>query len=69
MIRLPTAAIRQYARDAGINDGFLTQHQDMLEAFALRVAAGQLKKDKQKIRSWYFDTSVTKPQLFELLDQ
>ena len=69
MIRIPTAAIKQYARDAGINEGFLVQHQDLLEAFALRVAAGQLKKDRQKVRAWYFDNAVTKPQLFELLDE
>lgn len=68
MIQIPTAAIRQYARDAGISEGFLEQHQDLLEAFALRIASGQRKKDQQKVRAWYFDSNPTKCQLFEILE-
>lgn len=68
-MQLPTAAIRQYARDAGLSDAFLAQHQDLLEAFALRVASGQRKKDQQRIRAWYFDSNPTKCQLFEILEE
>jgi len=68
MIQIPTAAIRQYARDAGISDTFLVQHQDLLEAFALRIASGQRKKDQQRLRAWYFDTNPSKCQLFEILE-
>ena len=68
-MQLPTAAIRQSARDAGLSDAFLVQHQDLLEAFALRVASGQRKKDQQRIRAWYFDSNPTKCQLFEILEE
>jgi hypothetical protein len=68
-MQLPTAAIRQYARDAGLSDAFLVQHQDLMEAFALRVASGQRKKDQQRVRAWYFDSNPTKCQLFEILEE
>ena len=68
-MQLPTAAIRQYARDAGLSDAFLVQHQDLLEAFALRVASGQRKKDQQRIRAWYFDKSLNRPALFDVLEE
>lgn len=68
MVSLPVAAIKQYARDSGISEGFLVQHQELLEAFALRVAQAQNKKDQKAVRAWYFDKSLNKPQLFEVLD-
>lgn len=67
-VSLPVAAIRQYARDVGMNEGFMQQHQDMIESFALRVATAQKKKDQQAVRAWYFNKAMNKPQLFELLE-
>lgn len=69
MISFPTAAIRQFARDSGLSDGFLAQYQSELESFALRVASAQLRKDQQKIRHWYFDNRVNKQQIFEVLGE
>ena len=69
MISIPTAAIRQYARDVGMHEGFMQQHQELIEAFALRVAYAQKRKDQHAVRAWYFDKAVNKPQLFELLDE
>jgi hypothetical protein len=51
-----------------MNEGFMQQHQDMIESFALRVASAQKKKDQQAVRAWYFNKAMNKPQLFELLE-
>ena len=66
-MQIPTAAIRQYARDVGMSEGFMIQHQELIEAFTLRVAIAQRKKDLQKLRAWYFDTNPTKTPIFEVL--
>lgn len=67
MIKLPVAALRRCASDAGISEGFLDRYNTELETFALRIAAWQQKKDQQKIRQWYFNDEPNKPRLFELL--
>jgi hypothetical protein len=51
-----------------MNEGFMQQHQELIESFAIRVAAAQKKKDQQAVRAWYFDRTQNKPQLFELLE-
>lgn len=66
-MKIPVAALKQYAIDTNIPMPFFEQFQDYFEGYALRVATAQRKKDIQAIRAWYFNPDLNKPQLFEIL--
>jgi hypothetical protein len=68
MITIPVSAIKQCCYDVGISEGFIDQHQDVLEKLVVRAAAWQLRRDKKAIRSWYYNTDINRPSLLEVLD-
>ena len=67
-MRVTTKGISRLASEAGFNESTIERHIDELITFALLVAKRERKICKQAIRAWYFDKSMAKPPLFDVLE-
>lgn len=65
-MKVSTRAVKDLAKDAGLHEEIIERHIDALIAFTFRIAAREQKWCADKVRAWYFDTNLNKPQLFEL---
>lgn len=68
-MKVSTKAVKALAKDAGFHEEMIDRHLDQLTAFVFRVAAREQKWCAEKVRAWYFDTNLNKPQLFELFEE
>lgn len=68
-MRVTTRAVSKLAIEAGIPETFVERHMDALITYTFSVAQRERKLCKNAIRAWYFSKDITKPQLFEVLEE
>lgn len=68
-MRVTTRGISKLASEAGVPDSVAERYIDSLVTLALLVAKRERKICKQAIRAWYFDKSMGKPPLFDVLEE
>lgn len=67
-VEIPVKSVQAIAQASGLPDSLIDRHLDSLCEMALRCKALERKQCKSRIRAWYFNKEVNKPQLFEVLD-
>lgn len=60
--------ITNLATACGIPESVIDRHINELITFALEVAKRERKLSKRVIRAWYFNKDLTKPPLFDILN-
>jgi hypothetical protein len=65
-MKVSTRAVKDLAKEAGFHEEIIERNIDELIAFTFRIASREQKWCADKVRAWYFDSSLNKPQLFEL---
>ncbi len=68
-MRVTTRGVTKLAVEAGLPESLVDRHIDDLITFTLQVVKRERKICKQAIRAWYFDNSLSKPPLFDVLDE
>lgn len=67
-MRVTTRGVEKLARKAGISDSTIERNMDELISLTLLVAKRERKLCKRAIRAWYFDRNLSKPPLFDVLE-
>jgi len=67
-MRVTTKGIRKLALEAAMPESTIERNMEALTTLALLVAKRERKICKQAIRAWYFDKSMGKPPLFDVLE-
>lgn len=67
-MRVTTRAVAKLAVESGIPETVVDRHTDALITFVFNVAKRERKLCRSAIRAWYFSKDITKPQLFDVLN-
>ena len=67
-MRVTTRGVTKLATEAGIPESVIERNIDALTTLTLLIAKRERKICKQAIRAWYFDRSMGKPPLFDVLE-
>lgn len=67
-MRVTTRAVSKLAIESGIPEAIVDRHIDALITYTFSVAQRERKICKNAIRAWYFSKDITKPQLFDVLE-
>lgn len=67
-MRVTTRAVSKLAIESGIPESIVERHIDALITYTFSVAQRERKICKSAIRAWYFSKEITKPQLFDVLE-
>ena len=67
-MRVTTKGVMRLAEDAGMPQAVIDRHTDALVSLVLKAAKRERKICRNAVRAWYFSQELTKPQLFEILD-
>jgi len=67
-MRVTTRAVSKLAVESGVPEAVVDRHMDALVTFVFNVAARERKLCRNAIRAWYFSKDITKPQLFDVLN-
>ncbi len=68
-MRVTTRGVSRLAIEAGIPESIIDRHSDSFVTLALLIAKRERKICKQAIRAWYFDKSLNRPALFDVLEE
>ena len=61
-------SVQVIALESGLPESLIERHIDALCTMSLRTRLSERKVCLNKIRSWYFNKQINKPQLFEVLE-
>ena len=67
-MRVSVKSVQVMAADAGLPDTLIERHIDALCGMALRLRAAERKHCQNKIRGWYNNHNLNRPQIFEILE-
>lgn len=67
-MRVTTKGVSRLATEAGLPESMVDRHMDALISLVLMTAKRERKICKQAVRAWYFDKSMGKLPLFEVLE-
>lgn len=67
-MRVTTRGVTKLATEAGVPESVIERNIDALTTLTLLIAKRERKICKQAIRAWYFDRSMGKPPLFDVLE-
>ena len=67
-MRVVVKSVQVMAADAGLPDTLIERHLDALCEMALRLRAAERKHCQNKIRGWYNNHNLNRPQIFEILE-
>lgn len=68
-MRVTTRGVTRLAIEAGMPESVIERNIESLTTLALLIAKRERKICKQAIRAWYFDKSMGKPPLFDVLEE
>ena len=68
-MKVAVKSVQTMAIEAGLPDSLVERHIDALCELVLRIRQKERKQCQNSIRRWYFDRSLNKPQLFEILEE
>ena len=68
-MRVTTRAVSKLAVESGLPEAIVDRHIDALITYTFNVAQRERKLCRNAIRAWYFSKDITKPQLFDVLDE
>lgn len=67
-MRVTTRGVSKLAVEAGVPESIIERNIEALTTLTLLIAKRERKICKQAIRAWYFDKSMGKPPLFDVLE-
>lgn len=67
-MKIPVKSVQTLAIEAGLPESVVERHIDALCHIALAMRERERRWCKNRIRRWYFDKALNKPQLFEALE-
>lgn len=67
-MRVTTKGVSRLAIEAGVPESTIERNIEALTTLTLLIAKRERKTCKQAIRAWYFDKSLGKPPLFDVLE-
>lgn len=67
-VQVTTKAVKALALESGIPDSVIERHLDALCKLAITMRERERNKCANKVRGWFFDRSLNKPQLFQILE-
>lgn len=68
-MRVTTRGVARLAIEAGMPESVIERNIESLATLALLIAKRERKICRQAIRAWYFDKSMGKPPLFDVLEE
>jgi hypothetical protein len=67
-MKIAVKSVKTMALESGIPEETLDRHIDAFCEMALRLRTAERTVCKNKVRGWYFSKDISKPQLFEVLE-
>jgi len=67
-VKVPIKSILTMAVESGLPDSLVERHIDSLAELVIRARQKERAHCQNSIRKWYFDKSLNKAQLFEILE-
>ena len=67
-MKIAVKSVQVMSIEAGLPDSLVDRHIDALCELVLRARQKERTRCQNSVRKWYFDRSLNKPQLFEILE-
>jgi len=67
-MKIAVKSVQELAIEAGLPESIVERHLDALCHIAIAMRERERRWCKNRLRRWYFDKALNKPQLFEALE-